>query len=166
MHASGPHDDGTAHGDADGLEPSRDPRAVPRDGTILGVLAPFEVDVPWWQEAGPVVVGARRAHDVDVVILRLLTGEPQRLGAGGPVTYLAEVGDDVDVAVGPWDRSRDPDEPLHASWARPGGPAEDLAWADAALEWLGCRAPRPRYRCGPGTCRASGVCPRPAAPPG
>ena len=28
----------------------------------------------------------------------------------------------------------DPDEPLRASWARPGGPAEDLAWADAALE--------------------------------
>ena len=40
----------------------------------------------------------------------------------------------MDVAVRPWDRSWDPDEPLRASWARPGGPAEDLAWADAALE--------------------------------
>ena len=105
-----------------------------RDGAILGALAPFEVDVPWWQEAGPVVVGARRAHDIDVVILRLLAGEPNRCCCGGPVTYLAEVGDDVDVAVRPWDRSRDPDEPLRATWARPGGPAEDLAWADAALE--------------------------------
>ena len=34
----------------------------------------------------------------------------------------------------------DPDEPLRASWARPGGPAEDLAWADAALELA--RTPR------------------------
>ena len=105
-----------------------------RDGAIRGALDPFEVDVPFWQEAAPVVVGARRAHDIDVVILRLLAGEPHRCCLGGPVTYLAEVGDDVDVAVRPWDRSRDPDEPLRASWARPGGPAEDLAWADAALE--------------------------------
>ncbi|MET0903036.1 MAG: aminoglycoside phosphotransferase family protein [Acidimicrobiales bacterium] len=105
-----------------------------RDGAILGALAPFDVDVPWWQEMGPVVAGARRAHNIDVVILRLLSGEQPRLGAGGPVTYLAEVRGDVDVAVRPWERSRDPDQPLRASWARPGGPAEDLAWADAALE--------------------------------
>ena len=93
--------------------------------------------MPWWQEAGPVVVAARQAHDVDVVILRLLAGEPGRMCLGGPVTYLAEVDDEVDVAVLPWDRWRDPDEPLRASWARPGGPAEDLAWADAALELAG-----------------------------
>ena len=53
-----------------------------RDGAILGALAPFEVDVPWWQEAGPVVVGARLAHDIDVVILRLLAGEPRALLLG------------------------------------------------------------------------------------
>ena len=111
-----------------------------RDGAVLGALPPFEVDVPWWQEVGPVVVAARRAHDIDVVVLRLLAGEPGRMSLGGPVTYLAEVGDDVDVAVRPWDRSGDSDEPLRASWARPGGPAEDLAWADAALELA--RTPR------------------------
>ena len=72
-----------------------------RDGAVLGALAPFEVDVPWWQEVGPVVVAARQAHDVDIVILRLLAGEPGRMCLGGPVTYLAEVGDEVDVAVRP-----------------------------------------------------------------
>ena len=47
-----------------------------RDGAILGALAPFEVDVPWWQDVGPVVVGARRTHDVDVV--RLACGDDDR----------------------------------------------------------------------------------------
>ena len=71
------------------------------------------------------------------VILRLMVGEEHRLGAGGPVTYLAEVADDVDAPVRPWDRPRDADHPLRASWARPGGPADDLAWADAALDLAG-----------------------------
>jgi hypothetical protein len=137
VRVSGHYDDGTAM--ATQTAPSRVVTLVlcRRDGAILGALAPFEVDVPFWQEAGPVVVGARRAHDIDVVILRLLAGEPHRLCLGGPVTYLAEVGDDVDVAVRPWHRSLDPDEPLRASWARPGGPSGDLAWADAALEVAG-----------------------------
>ena len=62
-----------------------------RDGAIVGALDPFEVDMPWWQEVGEVVHGAREAHGVDVVVLRLLSGEEHRMGAGGPVTYLAEV---------------------------------------------------------------------------
>jgi hypothetical protein len=107
------------------------------DGAVLGALDPFEVVVPWWQEVGAVVDAARIVHGVDVVILRLLAGEEHRLGAGGPVTYLAEVPDDVTVPVRPWARVRDTDEALRASWARPGGPAADQAWADAALEAAG-----------------------------
>jgi hypothetical protein len=113
------------------------------DGTVLGALDPFEVEVPWWQEVGAVVDAARQVHGVDVVVLRLLAGEEHRLGAGGPVAYLAEVGEDVEVALRPWDHERDPDEPLRASWARPGGPAADLAWADAALEQAGMRRTAP-----------------------
>ncbi len=108
-----------------------------RGGEVLGALDPFEVDVPWWQEVGSVVDAARQVHGVDSVILRLMVGEEHRLGAGGPVTYLAEVADDVDAPVRPWDRPRDADHPLRASWARPGGPADDLAWADAALDLAG-----------------------------
>ena len=26
------------------------------DGEVLGSLPPFEVEVPWWQEVGPVVM--------------------------------------------------------------------------------------------------------------
>jgi hypothetical protein len=108
-----------------------------RDGTFLGALDPFEVDVPWWQEVGPVVAGARAVHGVDVVILRLLAGEEHRLGAGGPVTYLAEVTEEVDTDLRPWPVDRDAEDPQRASWARPGGPDADLAWADAALELAG-----------------------------
>ena len=43
-----------------------------RDGSLLGALPPFRVDVPWWQEAAPVVAAARAVHGVEVTILRLL----------------------------------------------------------------------------------------------
>ena len=107
------------------------------DGTLLGALPPFEVAVPWWQEVAPVVDTAREIAGVEVTVLRLL-GAASDTGCGGPVTYLAE----VDAAVGsltPWPEPVG-DHPLRLPYARPGGPAADLAWADAALTRLG----RPR----------------------
>ena len=121
------------------------------DGTVVGALAPFEVELPWWQEVGPVVDGAFDHHGIAVTILRLLEATPSELGAGGPVTYLAEVDDDQPLPTTTWPGDPnvdhppptpsaaalmgDPnaDEPLRATWARPGGPAADLAWADAVL---------------------------------
>jgi hypothetical protein len=58
-------------------------------GEILGALPPYDVVLPWWQEVGDVVAGARAVHGVDVVVLRLLAADPPV--PGGPVTYLAEV---------------------------------------------------------------------------
>jgi hypothetical protein len=114
------------------------------DGRVRGALAPFEVVVPWWQEVGPVVDGARRHHGIEVTVLRLLESQPRERCAGGPVTYLAEVDDGVDPPTTPW-TGADPtlDEPLRAPWARPGGPAADVAWADEEL------ARRGTPRCGP-----------------
>jgi hypothetical protein len=112
------------------------------DGTVLGALPPFPVDVPWWQEVGPVVVGARRHHGLEVTVLRLLAAEPMERCAGGRVTYLAEVDAAPLTALAPWGAPM-PDHPLRASWARPGGPTEDVAWADSALARLG------RHRSGP-----------------
>jgi len=114
------------------------PRAVTlvlcrRDGTVIGALAPYEVALPWWQEVGPVVAGAREHHGVDVTVLRLLAAEPSERSAGGPVAYLAEVGDDDVPASEPWSGDPNAHEPLRASWARPGGPAADVAWADEVL---------------------------------
>jgi hypothetical protein len=102
---------------------------VTADGSVVGALAPFEVDTPWWQEAGPVVRGARERHGVDVTVLRLLAAELPA-PAGGAVTYLAEVA--APVPAQPWEGTLD-DHPLRLPWARPGGPVRDLAWADSVL---------------------------------
>lgn len=90
-----------------------------------------------------VVDGARTRHGVEVTVLRLLEAEPRPFSAGGPVTYLAEVAGDVSRELEAWSGDLGPEEPLRASWARPGGPAADLAWADAAIASLG------RARSGP-----------------
>jgi hypothetical protein len=99
---------------------------VDRDGAVLGQLPRFGVDTPWWQDLEPVL-----AARPDVVILRLLSAEraPGHV-MGGRVRYLAEV---VDRPSGlqPYDGPPGEldDHPLRMPWARPGGPAADLAWA-------------------------------------
>jgi Ser/Thr protein kinase RdoA (MazF antagonist) len=108
-----------------------------RDGTLLGALPPVHVEFPFWQEAGPLVDAARVVHGVDVTVLRLLDAERDD-GCGGRVTYLAEVAAPVPGLL-PWAGQLD-DHPLRLPYARPGGPAADLAWADAVLDGLG----RPR----------------------
>jgi hypothetical protein len=103
-------------------------------GDVLGSLPPFAVASPWWPETGPIVEGARVRHGIDVVVLRLLRAD--RDGPpGGKVTYLAEIAaaDRGGVSgIRPWLAPLD-DHPLRMPWARPGGPAADLAWADGLL---------------------------------
>ena len=107
------------------------------DGSVLGSLPPLEVGLPWWPEARPVVEAARAAHGIDVTLLRLLDGEPTEIGTGGGrVTYLAEVACRPTIPLAPWRRAL-PDDPLRMTWAIPGGPAADVAWADSMLEGRG-----------------------------
>ena len=109
-----------------------------RGGDLLGVLPSYEVAVPWWQEAGPVVAVARQRFGVEVTVLRLLEARSGWGTAGGAVTYLAEVAAPASVALATW-TGADPlaDHPLRLSYARPGGPAADVAWAEAVLEAAG-----------------------------
>jgi hypothetical protein len=107
------------------------------DGEVLGRLAPFEAATPWWQDAEPVVAGARARYGLDVTVIRLL--EAERPSAhGGAVTYLAEIGPStvergvLDLGLLPWDGEL-ADHPLRLPYARLGGPAADLAWADSVL---------------------------------
>jgi hypothetical protein len=115
-----------------------------RAGALLGTLPPFEVEVPWWQEVGGVVTGAREGFGADVTVLRLLEAATGWGTAGGPVTYLAEVEACPDHDLAPW-TGADPtaDHPLRLPYARSGGPAADVAWAEAALADAG------RARSGP-----------------
>ncbi|HEV8228681.1 MAG TPA: aminoglycoside phosphotransferase family protein, partial [Candidatus Limnocylindria bacterium] len=113
------------------------------DGTAVGALPGFTVGTPWWPEVAEVVETCHAIHGVDVTILRLLDaeGHDPAGGMGGTVTYLAEIDGAPPACTLPWTAPL-PDDPLRARWARPGGPARDLAWADAQLVAAG----RPRVR--------------------
>lgn len=106
---------------------------VSPDGAVVGRLPPIMIDVPWWPEAEPVVAAIRERDGIEVTILRLLEAASPT-AHGGAVTYLAEVARPVVAQA--WDGPLD-DHPLRQTWARPGGPAADLRWADAALAGLG-----------------------------
>jgi hypothetical protein len=104
-------------------------------GGLLGALPPFDVDVPWWQEAGVVVDGARARHGIDVQVLRLLHADRPH-PPGGHVTYLAQTGDRPPPGLSPADVDLSP-HPNRAAYAEPGGPAASAAWAVDALAALG-----------------------------
>jgi len=108
---------------------------VTPDGEVVGALPPFPVETPWWQEAEPVVKAARTHHAFDVTVLRLLETELQ-VPHGGTVTYLAEVARPVTAEA--WHGTLD-EHPLRMPWARPGGPAADVAWAETQLAERGMR---------------------------
>jgi len=134
-------------------------------GSLLGSLPPFEVAFPYWQEVGDVVAQARDRFGLQVTVLRLLVATPLPDGptASGPVTYLAELTDLAELTnlaeltgagVAPPSNLLRPvddavrelalaDHRLRLPYARPGGPASDLAWADGALAASG------RSRTGP-----------------
>ena len=116
---------------------------VRSDGTTLGALPSFTARTPWWPDVAEVVERCRTLHGIDVTILRLLdvADYDPRGGMGGRVTYVAELEVVPPAATRPW-TSALPDDPLRARWARPGGPARDLAWADGQLIAAG----RPRIR--------------------
>jgi Phosphotransferase enzyme family len=110
-------------------------------GTLVGGLPAFPVATPWWQDAVPVVAACQERFGIRPTILRLLSTE-RGVYPGGGVTYLAEV-ESAEIAavapfVQPWTGALD-EEPLRMPWARPGGPAADLAWADEALTATGRR---------------------------
>lgn len=108
---------------------------VTADGTLLGALPPFAVEVPWWNEAASVVQGARERFGAEVTLLRLLATARSK-PPGGEVTYLAEV--TVPVQVEPWQGHLD-EHRSRPRYADIGGPAADLAWAASILERQGLR---------------------------
>jgi hypothetical protein len=118
---------------------------VDPSGEPIGATAPFEVATPWWPDAAPVVAGARDLHKVEVTVLRLVDAEADPtdpFGMGGSVTYAVEAAARPPNLI-PWSGSMSEDS-KRATWARPGGPASDLTWADGILHSLR------RSRSGPG----------------
>src|SRR5262245_21570428 len=99
------------------------------DGVCVGSLPAVPVSTPWWQDVEPVVRAARDVHGIGVVILRMLDAERDE-PHGGQVTYLAETTDRVRGRR--WSGMLD-EQPLRHAFAKPGGPAADLAWAHGVL---------------------------------
>jgi len=110
------------------------------EDVVLGSMAPFTVASPYWQSVEEVVAGCREVYGVEVVVLRLLRVATATPGDGGPVTYLAQVERPPPATLVPW-TGTDPlsDSPRRVSYARPGGPQADLAWAESALDAQGLR---------------------------
>jgi len=104
-------------------------------GAPVGSLPAVPVATPWWPDIEPVVRAARDFYGVDIIVLRLLDTELDQ-PHGGRVTYLAEVAEPVRAQ--PWTGVLD-DQPRRHSFARPGGPSADLAWALALLAEYGLR---------------------------
>jgi Ser/Thr protein kinase RdoA (MazF antagonist) len=117
---------------------------VNTSGEPIGALAPFDVPTPWWPDVAPVVAGARALRKVEVIVLRLIDAQPDLadpFGMGGSATYAVETAAPPPDLL-PWSGSITED-PRRAAWARPGGPASDLRWADAVLHSLGRRRSGP-----------------------
>ncbi len=102
---------------------------VTPDGAVVGCLPPIPVNVPWWQEVESVVRATREHHGIEVTILRLLEVADDQ-SDHVEVTYLAEIGEPVQAEV--WAGKIEP-HPLRQSYAQPGGPTADLAWAAEIL---------------------------------
>ncbi|MFM9844158.1 MAG: phosphotransferase family protein [Dongiaceae bacterium] len=102
---------------------------VTPDGAVVGSLPELPVATPWWQEVEPVVSAVRDRHGFEITVLRLLSAEREE-PHGGRVTYLAEV--PQPVPADPWPGTLD-EQPRRHAYAKPGGPAADLAWANAVL---------------------------------
>ena len=62
---------------------------VDAEGSLLGALPPFPVEVPYWQEMADVLDQARERYGLRADVLRLLTNELPT-SPGGAVTYLAQ----------------------------------------------------------------------------
>lgn len=107
-------------------------------GTVLGALPPVSLAMPWWPEAADVVAAVRERHGIEVTLLRLLSAPADRQW-GGAVAYLAETEDPPPVPLAPWPGDPLAEEPLRQQWARPGGPAALLHWAQERLDEHGIR---------------------------
>lgn len=103
---------------------------VDSGGRVRGALPGRWSPIPWWPEVGEIVEDVPGA-----TVLRLLSAEPDPdEPMGGSVTYLVESEAALDLE--PWDGELG-DHPLRAPWARPGGPAADLAWVRSVIEVTG-----------------------------
>jgi len=106
-----------------------------------------ELDLPWWQEAGDLVAALRDRYGLDTVVLRLVSASTTEFQPGADVAYAVELLGDLPPGLSlepceDLDLGRDGD-PLRMPWARLGGVAADVEWADRELARLNRRRTGP-----------------------
>ncbi len=104
-------------------------------GAVIGRLPPVPLEMPWWPEVHDLVAAVRERDGIDITVLRLLEATSDRV-AGGKVIYLAETDSApaaLAAALSVWPGEPLADHPLRQPWARPGGAAELLNWAEERL---------------------------------
>jgi hypothetical protein len=104
---------------------------------FAGRTKPVQVGTPQWHDTEPVNQALERVLGVPTSVLRLVSAKSWETNWLGEVTYHVE-------AHGEPNRARlfpagepEADAPRRLPWARPGGPAELVAWADAAIDRTG-----------------------------
>lgn len=105
---------------------------VDDDESVIGALPEVEADEPWLQLTANVVRAVKAQFDLDITILRLHSA--QRVPGAIHATYVAEMnpGNAARDLLQSWHGKLEAD-PLRLPYARPGGPAADVAWAMTVL---------------------------------
>ncbi len=115
-------------------------------GAPLGVTPDISVPSAWWVQVEPIVTAARHELGLAVIVLRLLTVERGTGGSPDRTTYLAEAAGPhpslTPAARETFDAAMRPQR-FRMPWARPGGPAAQLRWAEATLAERGIRLTGP-----------------------
>ena len=101
-------------------------------GEIIGLLPPVSLEMPWWPEVHDLVTAVQERDGIEITVLRLLHATSDRI-AGGEVTYLAETNRPPQRSLASVIGDPLAEHPLRQTWARPGGPAELLGWAEDRL---------------------------------
>ena len=105
-------------------------------GRYAGEAEPFTVDSPWWNDVEPVTAHLDRVLGVTTSVLRLVATTTPAM-RDGVVTYQVEADRAPDRGLSTGARHSFPDHPLRSPWARPGGPAELVAWARRHVDVTG-----------------------------
>jgi hypothetical protein len=104
---------------------------------FAGRTKPFPVETPRWTDPEPVNRALERLLGVPTSVLRLVSAKSYETNWRGEVTYHVEAHGEPDRARLLQADEPEADDPHRLPWARPGGPAELVAWADAAIDRTG-----------------------------
>jgi aminoglycoside phosphotransferase (APT) family kinase protein len=112
------------------------------DGSPLGCLPAIDLALPWWPQTSDLLGALRERFGFEAFVVRLLTASTSRMEPGAEVTYAVELLGELPgrLPLSPCDVPLGDDaDPFRMPWARVGGVAADITWADRQLAALGWR---------------------------